>query len=93
MFPNQATEAAERNPGEPLAPLGALPTPGEVDAEALGVGSPFRGPPADSQVLSDVNKQRFLRWLRLLLFQLMLHIVEVGVTTCHPPRSCFGSQL
>lgn len=63
----QATEAAERGLSG-----------GGGDSPSRKAGS--EGPPASESAahpVAETDKLRFLRWLRLLLFQLMLDIIEV----------------
>lgn len=48
------------------------------DTDSSNLGSNSQMP------VSDIDKEHFLRWLRLLLFQLMLDIIEVS-HICHLP--------
>lgn len=69
----QATEAAERD----LAGGAALPLPGLQGSTSE---PQYESTP---QLVAETDKACFLRWLRLLLFQLMLDIIEVSLLRSH----------
>lgn len=47
-------------------------------SSSSGRVTPEKNPPPIPESVSETNRQRFLQWLRLLLFQLMLHINQVS---------------
>lgn len=73
----QATEAVAKEVGDTQL-ISEIRDRAAETAEAIGLPSPDKDAAAVvPEPISETNKQRFLQWLRLLLYQLMLQIRQV----------------